>query len=91
MWNDWAEGIHRLDCLITVKIVADQMRIEFGSDDGEDGDDDEEADRVEEGLVLAFRSEDKYPLLPAVNSNTPLDLLKRVLRVYVREVQSKFQ
>jgi hypothetical protein len=76
-------------CLVAIKMVTDEACIEFGSDDEKDGgDEDEEAERPEEALVLAFR-EDRYPLLPAVNSNTPLEMLKQILRVYVREVRSK--
>jgi hypothetical protein len=70
-------------------MATDQICIEFGIDDEQDREDDDEPEQAEEALVLAFRNEDGYPLLPAVNSNTPLDMLKRILRVYVREVRSK--
>ena len=70
-------------------MVTDQIHLEFGSDDETDGgDDDGEAEKPEEGLVLAFR-DDGYPLLPAIDSNTLLEMLKWVLRVYVWEVHSK--
>jgi hypothetical protein len=92
MWKDWVRGICHLDFLITTKLVADQIGIDFGiadEEDSDDDDDDEEVDRPEQALVLAFRSEDGYPLLLAVDSNTPLDLMKRILRVYVQEVRSE--
>ena len=74
---------------VTARMVTDQIHLEFDSDDETDGGDDNgEAEKPEEALVLAFR-DDGYPLLPAIDSNTPLEMLKRVLRVYVREVRSK--
>ena len=74
---------------VTARMVTDQIHLEFDSDDETDGGDDNgEAEKPEEALVLAFR-DDGYPLLPTIDSNTPLEMLKRVLRVYVREVRSK--
>lgn len=69
------------------------MLVEF--DDDEDDNDDEghgedDDDEGVRGLELDLRDEDRYPLLPAFDSNTPLNVLKRILRVYVREVRSKF-
>ena len=70
-------------------MVTDQIHLEFGSDDETDGgDDDVEAEKPEGALVLEFR-DDRYPLLPTIDSNTLLEMLKWVLRVYVREVCSK--
>ena len=74
---------------VTTRMVTDQIHLEFGSDDETDGgDDDGEAEKPEEALVLAFR-DDGYLLLPAIDSNTPLEMLKWVLRVYVQKVCSK--
>jgi hypothetical protein len=65
-------------------------QVEFLADDDDDGEEDnDEADRAEDRLVLTFRKEDNYPLLPAIDSNTPLEQLKRLLRVYAGEVRSK--
>ena len=56
---------------VTGRMVTDQIHLEFGSDDETDGgNDDGEAEKPEEALVLAFR-DDGYPLLPAIDSNTP--------------------
>jgi len=84
MWRDWSEGIWCLNYLIFVRWLTDRSPVDFGSDDDDDNDD--EGTQAEDGLVLAFRKEDRYPLLPEFNSNPPLDVLKRILRVYVREV-----
>lgn len=62
------------------------MVIEFGdSENGEDVDHGEDKQPV----MLALREEDGFPLLPTIDPDAPLDLLKRILRIYVREVRSK--
>ena len=74
---------------VTVTMVTDQIHLEFGIDDEKDGDDeDKEVEEPEEVLVLAFQ-DNRYLLLLAVNSNTPLEMLKQVLRVYVWKVCSR--
>ena len=71
-------------------ICTNRILVEFLADDDDDGEEDnDEADRAEDRLVLTFRKEDNYPLLPAIDSNTPLEQLKRLLRVYAGEVRSK--
>ena len=40
-------------------------------------------------MVLALRKSDRYPLLPKFDSNTPLEHLKHLLRVYVGHVRSE--
>lgn len=85
MWQDWAEGTH---FFYFVELLTNKEHIDY-DDGGVEDDNDEEADKGEDALVLACRETDKYPLLPPINSNTPLDVLKRILRVYVREVRSK--
>jgi hypothetical protein len=74
---------------IFVKLLTNWNAIDYDNND-EDGDNDDEGERGEDALVLARRKEDNYPLLPAFDSNTPLDVLKRILRVYVREVRSMY-
>lgn len=72
------------------RICTNRILVEFLADDDDDGEEDnDEADRAEDRLVLTFRKEDNYPLLPAIDSNTPLEQLKRLLRVYAGEVRSK--
>jgi hypothetical protein len=85
MWKDWAEGTN---CFHFVELITNQEHIDYDNG-GDEDDNDEEAEKGEDALVLARRENDKYPLLPLINSNTPLDILKRILRVYVREVRSK--
>ena len=69
------------------------MLVEF--DDDEDNDDDEghgedDDDEGVRGLELDLRDENRYPHLPSFDSNIPLNVLKRILRVYVQEVRSMF-
>jgi hypothetical protein len=72
------------------RICTNRILVEFLADDDDDGEEDnDEADRAEDRLVLTFWKEDNYPLLPAIDSNTPLEQLKRLLRVYAGEVRSK--
>jgi hypothetical protein len=72
-----------------VELLTNQKHIDYDGDGDDDDDNDDEAEKGEDTLVLARRENDKYPLLPPINSNTPLDVLKRILRVYAREVRSK--
>ena len=84
-----SEGMCSPHYLITIKMVTDWIHLEFGIDEEKDGgDEDVDVERLEEALVLTFW-EDGYLLLPTVNSNTPLEMLKQVLRVYVWEIHSK--
>jgi hypothetical protein len=46
-------------------------------------------DQTEDILVLTFWKEDNYFLLPVIDSDTPLEQLKHMLRVYTGEVWSK--
>ena len=72
------------------RICTNRILVEFLADDDDDGEEDnDEADRAEDRLVLTFRKEDNYPLLPAIDSNTPLEQLKCLLKVYAGEVRSK--
>jgi hypothetical protein len=73
------------------------MLVEFDDDDDEDEDDDDDEghgedddDEAVRGLELDLWDEDRYPLLPDFDSNILLNVLKRILRVYIREVQSEF-
>jgi hypothetical protein len=69
------------------------MLVEFDDNDEDDDDDEghgEDDDEAVRGLELDLWDEDRYPLLPDFDSNIPLNVLKRILRVYVWEVQSKF-
>ena len=85
MWQDWVEGTH---FFYFVELLTKKEHIDY-DDGGVEDDNDEEADKGEDTLVLACCKTDKYPLLPPINSNTLLDVLKRILRVYVQEVRSK--
>ena len=69
------------------QIHHDHCLADFVDDDGED---DEGEVMPEDQVVLAYRP-DGYPILPAFDSNTPLDRLKQIIRAYVRAVQSKFK
>jgi len=72
------------------QICTNWILVEFLADDDDDGEEDnDEVDQAEDRLVLTFRKEDNYPLLPVIDSNTPLEQLKHLLRVYAGEVRSK--
>src|SRR5882762_8110998 len=69
--------------------ISTNTPVDFDDDDDDDDGADDEGEQGEETLVLALRKSDRYPLLPKFDSNTPLEHLKHLLRVYVGHVRSE--
>jgi len=67
-------------------MITQLMLIVFDNDDDNDGHGEDDNDEGVQGLELDLQDEDRYPLLPTFDSDTQLNVLKRLLRVYVREV-----
>ena len=59
-----------------VELLLTRVLLDYADDD------DKEEGGEEDDLVLSYWEEDGYPLLPAINSNIPLDQLKHLLRIY---------
>ena len=83
MWKDWAEGT----ILVFRWGFGDQNNTDYEQDDLDD--DEAEAAQPKTSLtplVLECGDEDNYPLIPELDPNMSLDMLKTILREYVRKV-----
>ena len=67
--------------------LSDKLRVE-NDDEKQAGEEEEEEQRDEEPLTLQLV--DKYPMLPVIDSTTPLDTIKKILRAYVHAVRSAY-